>query len=141
MTAQRILAIDPGREKCGLAVMDRCEGVLAQAVVGCPKLLEKVSELVLRYGCRVLVMGDGTAATLIQELLLPIVDKGVIDAIVPVNEKNSSREARTRYWQIHPPRGWRKMIPLGLLVPPCAIDDFAAIILAERYFQQSVKRL
>ena len=30
---QRVLAIDPGREKCGIAVYDQQQGVMKQAIV------------------------------------------------------------------------------------------------------------
>jgi RNase H-fold protein (predicted Holliday junction resolvase) len=57
-----------------------------------------------------------------------------------VNEKNSTLEARDKYWQMYPPQGLKKLIPKGLRVPPCPIDDIVAIILIERYLQQHSNR-
>jgi hypothetical protein len=33
---------------------------------------------------------------------------------------------------MHPPRGWRRFVPRGMLLPPRPIDDFAALLIAER---------
>jgi RNase H-fold protein (predicted Holliday junction resolvase) len=137
MMPQRILAIDPGREKCGLAAMDRQQGVLQQAIVDCPQLLDMVNSIAQRYKCRILVLGNGTAATATKEKLLTLLRERQVEKIELINERNSTQEARLRYWLAHPPSGWRKFIPAGLLAPPCAIDDFAAIILGERYFAKN----
>ncbi|MGK7894630.1 MAG: resolvase, partial [Xenococcus sp. (in: cyanobacteria)] len=55
--------------------------------------------------------------------------------IVMVNENNSTLEARDRYWQIYPPKGFRKFIPQTLRIPPRPIDDIVAILLIERFLQ------
>ncbi|MDE5111236.1 MAG: resolvase, partial [Trichodesmium sp. St7_bin2_1] len=49
----------------------------------------------------------------------------------------SSLEARERYWQIYPPRGFVRLIPPGMRIPPKPIDDIVAIILIERYLNIS----
>ncbi|HKM17981.1 MAG TPA: pre-16S rRNA-processing nuclease YqgF, partial [Limnochordia bacterium] len=33
----------------------------------------------------------------------------------------------------HPPRGWRRLLPVSLQTPPVPIDDYVAVILAQRY--------
>jgi hypothetical protein len=50
-----------------------------------------------------------------------------------VNERDSTLEARDLYWKEVPPRGWRRLVPLSLQVPPEPIDDFAAVVLARRH--------
>ena len=139
MQAERLLAVDPGREKCGVAVVDQQQGVLRQAVVESSRLLPFVEATIREYNCRILVIGDGTAAAQIKNEISLLLTENKIDRIVSVDESNSTREARRRYWLAHPPRGWRKFIPLGLLIPPCSIDDFAAIVLAERKFLNDKK--
>lgn len=134
---QRILAIDPGRDKCGVVVYDQEQGVLRQAVVGVDQLSEVVEKWSREYFCPTIVVGNKTAGRQMADKLAP----QIFSSIVMVDEHKSTEEARRRYWQAHPPAGWRRLIPQGLLFPPCAIDDFAAIILAERYFQQCVKKL
>lgn len=133
----RVLAIDPGRLKCGLAICDRQQGVLQQAVVEQDQLLQVVANWLCRYGCRVIVLGNKTASRQVALQLADFLNENVIEKVAFVDEHNSTLEARTRYWRTHPPSGWRRLVPQGLLTPPCAVDDFAAIILAERYFQKN----
>ena len=53
--------------------------------------------------------------------------------IIKIDERYSSLEARDRYWQMYPPAGIFRIIPLGMRIPPQPIDDIVAIILIERY--------
>ena len=135
---QRVLAIDPGRNKCGIAVYDQQQGVRRQAIVTVDNLTATVEAWSLEYACSVVVIGNKTASKQIIQILERLVTENIIESIVTVNEHKSTEEARLRYWKTHPPRGWRKIIPIGLLSPPCAIDDFAAIILGERYFSKNL---
>jgi RNase H-fold protein (predicted Holliday junction resolvase) len=50
-----------------------------------------------------------------------------------VNERNTSLEARRRYYEDHPPRGLLRLIPRGLLVPKAQLDGYAALLIIERY--------
>lgn len=138
MKTDRVLAVDPGREKCGIAVLDRQCGVMRQAVVESSRLLPFAEAVIREFECRSIVLGDGTATAQIKNELSLLLTENIVDQIVVVGERNSTREARLRYWLAHPPSGWRKFIPAGLLSPPCAIDDFAAIILGERYFAKNL---
>ena len=138
MKTDRVLAVDPGREKCGVALVDRKRGALRHAVVESSRLLPFSKAVIREFECRTIVLGDGTATAQTKKELSLLLTENIVDQIVVVGERNSTREARRRYWTVHPPRGWRKIIPLGLLTPPCAIDDFAAIILGERYFTSNL---
>ena len=40
------------------------------------------------------------------------------------------------YWREHPPRGLMRLIPVTMQVPPVPVDDYVAVILAERYFDK-----
>lgn len=134
MAAQRILAVDPGREKCGLAVLDRDVGVLWHAVTPTGGLLEKAAAILAEYSCRTLVLGNQTFSAEVRRSLAPLLTTGQADKILSVDERGSTEAARSRYWLLYPPTGWRRFLPAGLRVPPCPIDDVAAIILGERYF-------
>jgi RNase H-fold protein (predicted Holliday junction resolvase) len=138
MSVARIVAIDPGTEKCGIAVVDRDAGVLKQQVAPTRQLVVQVTELLTRYNCRLIVVGNQTFSAAVRSLLQPLLDQNQADDVVLIDEKGSTEAARSRYWQTFPPDGWRRFLPLGLLVPPCAIDDFAAIILGERYFKKNI---
>jgi hypothetical protein len=50
-----------------------------------------------------------------------------------VDETNTSLLARDRYWEIYPPKGFKKLIPQGMRLPPRPIDDIVAILLIEKF--------
>ena len=75
-----------------------------------------------------LALGRGTNA---RALAAELGDLGV--PIHLVDEYETTRRARELYFAEHPPRGWRRLIPLGLQLPPGPIDDYAAILIARRF--------
>ncbi|HXW77789.1 MAG TPA: hypothetical protein VEJ20_10290 [Candidatus Eremiobacteraceae bacterium] len=50
-----------------------------------------------------------------------------------VDETNTTYAARARYYEDHPPRGFARLIPRGLLVPSEPLDGYAALLIAERF--------
>ena len=138
MIASRVLAVDPGREKCGVAVVDREQGSLWQQIVAPEELLPAVTALVRKYDCRVVALGNQTSSAAARQRLQPLLEQKQIDELLMIDEHGSTEKARSRYWEAHPPTGWRRFLPVGLLFPPCAIDDFAAIILGERYLEKNI---
>ncbi len=128
----RVIALDPGRMKCGLAVFED-QLLIRKAVLPVASLQE---ELHCWYTdtAKVLV-GDRTGSRkFISELheMFGIMKEDV----VLVDEHRSTMEARRRYWQDNPPRGWRRLLPTTMQEPPVPVDDYVAVILAERYFQR-----
>lgn len=126
-----LLAIDPGREKCGIAIVTPRRDVLERAIVETDNLSVRVAHYVGRYGIEMVVMGDRTFA---REVSALIRSAGLRLEIVYVDEHRSSELGRLRFLQDNPGRGWRKWIPLGLRSPNRPYDDYVAVILAERYF-------
>ena len=131
--ADTIIAIDPGREKCGLAVVSLNGGVLHQAVIPVTEIGPLVEKLSLTYQTATVILGNGTAHRDIEQALTTVAlgDKPL--TLVLVDEKHSTEQARIRYWQLHPPKGLRRLLPVTMQLPPVPIDDYVAIILAERY--------
>lgn len=125
-----ILGFDPGRDKCGVAVMDSNRQVWFHEVVPAASAVSTIQELVPRFKIELVVMGDLTTSKAWHQELSSALS-GV--AITMVDEKNSTLEARDRYWQMYPPTGIKKLIPQGLRLPPRPIDDIVAILLIERY--------
>jgi len=124
-----ILAIDPGREKCGMAVVSRA-GIFVKQVVATPKLTAAIGKLCVSYPIAVLVMGNGTtskAAQLQIKAAFPAMPLQICD------EYRTTDAAKIRYWQENPPRGWKRFLPTTMQVPPVPVDDYVAVILAERY--------
>ena len=137
MEAQRIVAVDPGRDKCGVAVMDQDGNIFWHGIASTAEIAKIVAENLTAHNCRTLVLGNQTASRAIRQQLLPLLEQNLADELLLVDEHGSTAAARTRYWQMNPPHGWRRLIPVGLRIPPCAVDDIAAIILGERYFEKN----
>lgn len=133
----RILSIDPGREKCGVAVVGKEDGVLWKGVVGTAGLAPLVIDLAAVHDIQTIVIGDRTSHSAAVDAITSLEARSL--TIVPVDEHHSSEEARTRYWREHPPAGFWRLVPLGLRVPPVPVDDYVAVILAERYFNKLQK--
>ncbi len=126
----RVLAIDPGREKCGVAVCDPGR-VLYHAVVPTAEVGERVREWVRSFGVGAVLLGDRTGSRDVQGQLA-----GLPVPVVPRDERGSTLAARARYFQDRPPRGWRRLLPRSVQVPPEPYDDYAAIVLAEEYLRR-----
>lgn len=125
-----ILAIDPGREKCGIAVLNEKKETLLRQVIETKALAAAVQKLCREYPELILIMGNGTSSRTAGQVLQEATDK----AILFVDEYRTTDAARVRYWQENPPKGWRKFLPVSLQVPPVPVDDYAALLLAERYY-------
>ena len=96
MAGGTLAAVDPGREKCGFAVLDAHGTVLFQKVIETLNLVHEIND---KY------------------------------------EYRTTDMAKRAYWQARPPCGWRRLLPVSMLVPPEPVDDFVAIILARRFLE------
>ena len=126
------LGIDPGRSKTGLALVDGAGKILKLHIADSQNIDKEIVEFI-QNSCPVqIVLGNGTNSSNIGEAVqrvLPNVEIAVVE------EAHSTEEARTLYWQENPPQGWRKLVPLGLLVPPVPLDAYAAVILVRRFLE------
>ena len=128
-----IIGFDPGKDKCGLAVATDDGQVLYHQVIQSENAIETINNLIDRYHPDQIIMGNQTTSKQWQKKLT----EHLSVEIILVNEKNSTLEARDKYWQMYPPQGLTKLIPQGLRVPSRPIDDIVAIILIERYLLSS----
>ena len=125
-----VLAIDPGREKCGVAVLASDGGVLVQEVVATERLVATVSTHLTAYEPTV-IMGNGTTSAAAKKRVEAL---GV--SVTLVDEYRTTDAAKSAYWEAHPRHGWRRLVPRGMLVPPVPVDDFVAVILAQRFLEK-----
>ena len=123
-----VLGVDPGRSKCGLAAVNE-QGCLERGVVAREELAEAVRQWSQRWPIHCLVVGGATGSRPVVQELRKVVNVEV----VVVDEYRTSERARQRYFEDHPPQGLWKLVPLGLQTPPVAIDDYAALVMAEEY--------
>jgi len=128
-----VLAIDPGTDKCGMALVHRdAEGKLDlrwRAIVPRAEVVAHMRESEAAGHFSMLIVGSGTGSkTLVSEIRDAYPALGVL----LVDEKDTTLQARERYWEFNPRRGWRRLLPASLQVPPDPVDDYVAFILAER---------
>ena len=129
-----ILGFDPGKDKCGVAVMGLDRQLQYHEVVSSSSVIAAIDDLYQKYPISLLVMGNQTTSKRwkqqIQEKLSSSVN------IILVDERYTSLEARDRYWLMYPPKGLNKLLPKGMRTPPRPIDDIVAILLIERYLNR-----
>ncbi len=124
-----LIAIDPGREKCGIAVVHSTQGILELLIVPTVDLATTVGDMVSRYQTRTIILGNGTSHREAKDTL----ESATEYSIHVVDEAHTTEQARIRYWEENPPQGLRRLIPLGLQSPPEPVDAYVAVILAERW--------
>ena len=128
-----ILAIDPGREKTGIAILKNSD-VLEHKIINSDELVQIIKSLLEKYIIKTIVMGNGTSSKKKYDLLKQeFIDRD----IVLINEYRTTDEARKLYFQENPPKGWNKLIPLGMQVPPVPVDDYAAIVIGRKYLKDN----
>jgi RNase H-fold protein (predicted Holliday junction resolvase) len=129
-----ILGFDPGRDKCGIAVINNQQEILYHEVVSSEKAIATINNLSEEYQPQLIVMGNQTTSQIWKEKLETKLSTSL--PIIMVDERNSTLEAKDRYWEIYPPKGLTRFIPKSLRIPPSPVDDIVAIILIERYKNQ-----
>ena len=127
-----ILAIDPGKEKNGLAVLNREGNVLKQEIAPQKEIKETILQLLSKHVISVIVVGRSVFGRELEKTLLRM---DIKNNIIFVSEKNSTLEARKRYWKDNRPKGLWRLIPTSLRFPPVPVDDYAAVVLGERYLK------
>jgi RNase H-fold protein (predicted Holliday junction resolvase) len=97
-----VLAVDPGREKCGVAVLVRTQ-VLTRRVVAIGALAATAARWGREFGVNTVALGDRTASEQVRTLLAGALPN---TPIVEIDEAGTTEAARRRYFAEHPPRGW-----------------------------------
>ena len=134
-TQHLIAGLDPGRSKCGLVLTDRLAQQIHQAAILSPSQTLDWLRHWHTQGLRTLVMGNGTGSKPWFSRL------GDLDLTLElVDERGTTLAARQRYWELFPPRGLAKLIPMGLRMPPRDLDDLAAQLLLERQLGHRLQR-
>jgi RNase H-fold protein (predicted Holliday junction resolvase) len=127
-----VLAIDPGRAKCGVAVVANDGEIAFRGVIPTEALVTTVQQLAEARCPIAILVGGGTGA---KPLLRALQAAGLSAPIQTVDETRTSELARARYVAENPAQGWQRLLPRSLRTPPGPYDDYVAVILAERYWQ------
>lgn len=95
--------------------------------------LPEVLPQILGSAPAAVILGNGTNCDSIKKMLMEVT---TVIKILMIEEGYSTEEARKLYWQENPPQGWRRLLPLGLQVPPVNLDGYAAAVLVRRYLKK-----
>lgn len=128
------LGIDPGRSKIGLALVNGAGKIVKLHIAESQNIDNEIVEFI-KNSCPVhIVLGNGTNSRNIGESVKRVLNDVMVTV---VEEAHSTEEARALYWQENPPKGLKKLIPLGMLVPPVPLDAYAAVILVRRFLEDN----
>lgn len=128
-----ILALDPGREKCGLAVLDSDGSVVEKIAVRNHDMRQVAQDLMARRQPVLLAVGDGTGS----EAAYRIASEISPGSVVRVSEKGTTLEARELAWRENPPGGIWRVIPRLFWPTPPDLDAWAAVIIGRRALAES----
>lgn len=131
-----ILGFDPGRDKCGVAVMGVDRQIRYHQVILADEVVRTINQLCEVYPVSMMVLGNQTTSKEWRSKLSGKLSDTL--RFISIDESYSTLEARERYWEMYPPKGVFRLIPKGMRTPPRPIDDIVAIILIERYLSRLV---
>lgn len=130
--SQYMIAVDPGTDKLGLAILDSTGDAIEKMVVMLPDLEDTLDRLVNRYHPRLLAVGDGTGC-------IDFLEKTAsfnFSVIIRIPEKNTTLEARELAWKENPPGGMWRILPRLFWPTPCDLDAWAAVVIGRRALKQ-----
>lgn len=132
-----VVAVDPGRDKCGIAVVSPDGAILHHAIVPTAMVGETVDVVAGDHHARRIIVGAGTTSRGAVEAISVFRPR---NDILIVEEANSTLEARALYWLDNPPGCLQMLIPAGLRIPPRPVDDYAAVVIARRFLAERAEK-
>ena len=123
-----IVGIDPGRDKCGVAVLSGDAEILFEKVIETADFETVLKNLKAQFNFELAILGNGTTHKNAEKIL-----RSLNIEVKIVDEKHTTEEARKLYWKKNPPQGWRKFLPTSMQVPPVPVDGIVAEILVTRH--------
>ena len=89
-----------------------------------------IQKLSAQFDIEQVILGNGTTHVEAEKKI-----RAVNLPVTIIDEKFTTEEARREYWVQNPPRGWRKLLPVSMQVPPEPVDNIVAEILAKRFLE------
>jgi len=125
----RVIAIDPGKSKCGLVLAEISEKKVYKAIILKSELLENyVSNLIAAEDISQIIIGNGTTSREIREKLYFFKKE-----IITFEEKNTTYRAKARYFELFPISGLKFLIPREVFILNKNLDAISALIILEDY--------
>tara|TARA_Y100001970_G_scaffold246790_1_gene314996 strand:- start:29 stop:466 length:438 start_codon:yes stop_codon:yes gene_type:complete len=127
----KVMAIDPGKSKCGLTIANIKEKKVYEAIVIKSNLLLKyVKEICKTEDNLQLLIGNGTSSEKYIKVLSQLIPNLII-----AEEKNTTYRAKQRYFEIFPLKGLKCFLPREVFVLNKNLDALAALIIMEDYYK------
>ena len=125
----KMISIDPGKCKCGLALVDLNQKKVDQAIVLNTELLPKyVKNLKSSENISKVIIGNGTTSKQNIEKL-----EFVKEDLIIVEEKNTTFRAKKRYFELFPIRGLKILLPKEIFIMNKNLDALSALVILEDY--------
>ncbi len=138
MGMYKLIAVDPGRGKCGVAAMKSDGTVMEKCMCAADAVAETAAGVAARTGgVDRVVVGSGTGSAAVAEQLRN--SPGLPDRIELAPEQNTTLEARAIYEREHPAAWPLRIIPRWLFAPPRDLDAYAAVAIGLRYLKHNPK--
>ena len=133
-----LLALDPGSDKVGTAVLNYQAQEQEKTIVKINELLQHLNDLFKTYKIEEIIIGNGTGSEKIKE----VIENNFRDKKINlVEEEFTTEEAQARYLKEKPMSNYekllRKFVNWKVNKP---LDDYAALIIAEKYLRKLDKR-
>ena len=125
----RLIAIDPGKRKCGLVLAELSEKKVYEAIIIKSEVLEDyVRNLNNVEDISKIIIGNGTTSKDIRAKL-----NFFKKEIITFEEKNTTFRAKSRYFELFPIRGLKFLIPREVFILNKNLDALSALIILEDY--------
>src|SRR4051812_2404481 len=101
--AKTVLAVDPGSSKCGMALVQRADNgdlnLLWRKVAPRANFVEQAIEAAQVEPFSLVIVGSGTTS---KQIVHELREQLPSMAILVVDERDTTLQARERYWEHHP---------------------------------------
>ena len=125
----KLIAIDPGKFKCGLVLAELNEKKVYKAIILKSELLGNyVRNLITAEDISQIIIGNGTTNKEIREKL-----DFFKKEIIIFEEKNTTFRAKARYFELFPISGLKFLIPREIFIFNKNLDAISALIILEDY--------
>ena len=125
----RVVAIDPGKSKCGLVLAEISEKKVYKAIILKSELLDNyLRNLITAEEIEQIIIGNGTTSREIREKLHFFKKE-----IITFEEKNTTYRAKARYFELFPITGLKFLIPREIFILNKNLDAISALIILEDY--------
>ena len=125
----RVIAIDPGKSKCGLVLANISQKKVYEAIIIKSAFIENhVRNLITAEDVSQIIIGNGTTSREIREKLYFFKKE-----IITFEEKNTTYRAKVRYFELFPISGLKFLMPREVFILNKNLDAISALIILEDY--------